>query len=114
MNHEMNLKEVYFDKIKSGEKTYEIRLNDEKRKLIKIGDIIVFKRQPEFKESIKTVVKDLFYFNSFTEMINSLPIEKVGFKGKTLKEIVDIYHQIYSEENEKKYGVLAIKIEVVH
>ena len=47
-------------------------------------------------------------------MINSLPIEKVGFKGKTLKEIVDIYHQIYSEENEKKYGVLAIKIEVVH
>ena len=24
-------------------------------------------------------------------MINSLPIEKVGFKGKPLKEIIDIY-----------------------
>ena len=114
MNHEMNLKEIYFDKIKSGEKIYEIRLNDEKRKLVKVGDIIVFKRQPEFKETIKTVVKDLIYFNSFTEMINSLPIEKVGFKGKPLEEIIDIYHQIYSEENEKKYGVLSIKIEVIN
>lgn len=47
MNYEMKLRAIYFDKIKSGEKIYEIRLNDERRKDLKVGDTIVFKKEPE-------------------------------------------------------------------
>lgn len=43
MKHEMKIREVYFNKIKSGEKIYEIRLNDEKRRLIDVGDVLVLK-----------------------------------------------------------------------
>ncbi len=39
---EMHLADEPFEKIKSGEKTVEIRLYDEKRKAIKIGNGIVF------------------------------------------------------------------------
>lgn len=113
MIHEMNLRSIYFDKIKVGEKIYEIRLNDEKRKLIDVGDVIVFKREPEKTETLKTVVKDLIYFDSFIEMSTTLPLEKVGFENKPLEEVVKIYHQFYSEEQEQKYGVLAIKVEVI-
>ena len=99
MVHEMKLRAIYFDKIKAGEKIYEIRLNDEKRKLIDVGDVIVFKKEPELNEVLKAVVKDLIYFNSFNEMSTTLPLEKVGFENKPLDEVVAIYHQFYSEED---------------
>ena len=42
MTHEMKLRREPFDMIKSGAKTYELRLYDQKRALIKVGDTIVF------------------------------------------------------------------------
>ena len=113
MIHEMKLREIYFNKIKNGEKIYEIRLNDEKRKLINVGDVIIFKKEPELEESIQTFVEDLIYFKSFSEMINTLPLSKVGFDNETKQEVEDIYHQFYSNDDEYKYGVLAIKIKTL-
>jgi ASC-1-like (ASCH) protein len=42
MKHEMKLNVEPFNKIKSGKKTIELRLNDEKRQLVKIKDLIEF------------------------------------------------------------------------
>lgn len=42
MNHKMSLRNKPFNNIKSGTKTIELRLYDEKRKLISVGDIITF------------------------------------------------------------------------
>ena len=42
MTHEMKLQPKYFDYILNGTKRIEIRLNDEKRKKIKLGDKIKF------------------------------------------------------------------------
>ena len=112
MTHEMKLKVIYFDKIKSGEKIYEVRLNDEKRKLINVGDFILFKREPELREEIKAQVKDLIYFKSFNELVGSLPLSKVGFDKYIKSAVVDIYRQFYNEQDENKYGVVAIKIEI--
>lgn len=113
MVHELKLRSVYFDLIKNGVKIYEGRLNDEKRQQIDVGDIITFKREPELKDAFNAEVKDLIYFNSFEEMANTLPLDKVGFEKETPDEVVGIYHQFYSLENEKKYGVVAIKVEVL-
>ena len=41
--HNMKLMTKYFDYIKFGSKRIELRLNDEKRKNIKIGDEIILK-----------------------------------------------------------------------
>ena len=109
----MKLREIYFNKIKCGEKIYEIRLNDEKRKLIDVGDVVIFKKEPELTETIQTIVEDLIYFKSFNEMINTLPPVKVGFDTETKQEIEDIYHQFYSDEDEAKFGVLAIKFKTL-
>ena len=43
--HEMNLQPKYFDFIKDGTKRIELRLYDEKRQQIKIGDLIEFSSQ---------------------------------------------------------------------
>ena len=42
MNHKMKLQPKYYDFILNGTKRIEIRLNDEKRKTIKVGDTITF------------------------------------------------------------------------
>ena len=42
MIHNMNLNNEPFELIKSGSKTIELRLNDEKRRLLNVGDEILF------------------------------------------------------------------------
>ena len=113
MIHEMKLREEYFDKIKQGQKIYEIRLNDEKRRLISIGDVILFNKLPNLTEKLQVLVEDLLHFKSFKEMAHSLPLQEVGFENLSKDEVEKIYHKFYSLEDEKKYGVLAIKIKLV-
>ena len=113
MVHKMKLRKIYYDMIKNGTKIYEGRLNDEKRQLIDVGDIITFQKEPELNESFDAIVKDLIYFDSFEEMVNTLPLEKIGFKTKTTQEVIEIYHQFYSIEDENRYGVVAIKVEIL-
>lgn len=112
MTHEIKVKEKYFNKIKSGEKIYEVRLLDEKRKLFKTGDIIKINKEPLMDEFLNAKVVDLIKFKSFEEMANKLLVKEIGFDGCRKEEIVNEYHKFYSIEQEKKYGVVAIKLEV--
>ena len=111
MEHSFNLKQVYFDLIKQKIKIYEIRLYDEKRKLLSVGDQLNFIAS-ESGETIKTTITELIFFSSFKEMIKSLNSKDIGFENKTDEEIFSTYRQFYSSEQEQKYGVLAIKVEV--
>ena len=111
MNHVMKLRPTYFDMIAGGTKIYEIRLNDEKRQLVQVGDIITFQREPELEQTYTTIVTELLHFGTFNQMASKLPLVKVGFANMSPAEVVEIYHQFYTPENEQKYGVLAIKVE---
>ena len=108
----MNLQSVYFEKIKNGTKIFEIRLNDEKRQKIKVGDCIIFVNQANKNQTIEVVVEDMLHFVSFKQMASSLPLNQVGFDGLSVSEVEKIYHEFYSTENEKHYGVLAIKVKL--
>lgn len=111
--HKLNLNPIYYDLIKSGEKTLEGRLNDEKRKDFNIGDKITFYKEPERKESIQAIIIDKYLFNNFDEMANSLDKSQLGFANKTKKEMVGVYRNIYTLEDEKTYGVVIFKIKVI-
>lgn len=106
----MSLQEKYFNLIKTGEKVYEIRLNDEKRQKLDVGDVVRFVSDNNAKQHIDLVVKDLIYFDSFSEMLKTLPLKKLGFANETESEVHKIYRQFYPEELEQKYKILAIKI----
>ena len=79
--YKMKLQAKYFDFIKNGTKRIEIRLNDPKRQLIKIGDIIEFTKLPELKDSFKVEVIDLLHYNSFKDLINDFDIELLANKN---------------------------------
>ena len=53
--HEMNLQPKYFDFIKDGTKRIELRLYDEKRRSIQLGDIIEFAKSDDEKFKAEVV-----------------------------------------------------------
>lgn len=108
----MKLRAVYFEKIKSGQKVYEIRLNDEKRQLLKVGEVIIFRKEENLEQTLRVRVVDLIYFESFEAMVGTLGTREIGGDDSTVGEVVGAYHGFYSVENERKFGVIAIKLEV--
>ena len=112
-NHEMKLQPEYFDFILHGTKRIEIRLNDEKRQLIQIGDTIEFKKNPELKETFKTKVIGLLRYNSFEDMFKDFDISVLADKSMTKEELIHALEQFYTKEEQNKYGVLGIQIELI-
>lgn len=111
--HKLKLYSKYFNLIKSGKKVLECRLNDEKRQKINICDTLEFTNAENEQEKITAKVVDIYKFKSFKEMATTLNANALGFDDLTETEIISIYHNIYSEENELKYGVIAFKIELI-
>ena len=110
----MHLDKEPFEKIKAGKKTMEIRLYDDKRRKIRPGDEILFLKLPENKESIKTKVIEIFVFDSFAKMFEKTRPEPFGHdKSLTVEQRVNMQRSHYSEEEEKRYGIVVIKIEPV-
>ena len=109
----MNLQGDHFDSIKSGNKIYEIRLNDEKREKIQIGDKILFRKLPDLFDGVVVRVVDKKYYKSFFAMASILPHKEIGFEDKSVDEVVDAMYKFYTKEEELKLGVVALKLEVL-
>jgi ASC-1-like (ASCH) protein len=106
----MKLNPGPFEKITNGNKVIEIRLNDEKRKLLKIGDEIEFQIMNDETKKILTKIIDLSVFPSFKEMFSAFPPQEYGSLSQD--EYTKMY-DIYLPEKEKEFGVLAIRIQFI-
>ena len=111
--HEMKLQSEYFNYILNGTKRVEIRLYDEKRKKIKIGDAIRFYKEPDLKESFETIVTDLLRFESFNDMVSNLSMEVLADKNMPKEELINALEVFYTKEKQEKLGVLCIKFELL-
>ncbi len=104
----MKLNPSPFEKIKSGEKTVEIRLYDEKRQLLKVGDALQF-IQTQSGETLDVEIVGLRSFPSFQELYQRFDKIAIGYNAEDVAKPEDMY-AYYSKEDEKRYGVLAIMI----
>ena len=110
VDHKMKLDHQPFQMIQSGQKTIELRLNDEKRQKIKVGDRIEF-TDNFTDEKLLAVVKQLHQFDSFEALYSALPLTKCGYSldGLTNASPNDM-ERFYSREQQAKYGVVGIEI----
>lgn len=111
MTHKMKLKPSPFSMIASGQKTVELRLYDEKRKLIKVGDTLMFNNVSREEEVLFCRVKALHLFESFKELYASLPMTKCGYTENDNPDYRDM-EEYYSPEEQRCYGVVGIEIEL--
>lgn len=113
MEHILKLQPKYFDYINNGTKRIELRLYDEKRQKINIGDTIVFQKEPELEVTIKVKVIGLLRYDSFENLFEDFDISVMADKSMTKKELLDVLEEFYTPEKQKKYGVLGIRIEKI-
>lgn len=110
--HHFTLIKKYFDFIKYGTKRIELRLNDEKRQKIKIGDIIIFSEKDNAKNQIETKVINLFKYRTFNEILDRFDPEILADKTFSKQDILESLERFYTKEDQLKYGVMGIQIEL--
>ena len=108
--HHMKLHSAPFEMIKSGKKTIELRLFDEKRSQIKVGDKILFTNTTTGETLTRTVL-NLHCFDSFEALYQSLPLLQCGYTAEDVDTArpsdMEAY---YSVEEQRKYGVVGIEL----
>lgn len=110
----MKLYEKHFNNIKNKTKKIEVRLFDEKRRKLKVGDIISFVKLPGPDEKISVKVKGLSIFGSFHSLYSTFDAELFAHpKDITVEGQIERKRVIYSEEDEKRHGVLGIHLEFI-
>lgn len=111
--HSMNLTPSPLKMIRSGAKTIELRLYDEKRQAISIGDTITFVNTENAADTLDVTVEDLFIFSSFDELYRELPLLECGYTEENVDTASsEDMEEYYSKEKQAMYGVLGIKISV--
>jgi len=114
MNHAMKLTSDSFERIIKGKKVIEVRLFDNKRKQIKIRDTITFLELPNLKNFVKTQVIGLSRFNDFRTLFSIFRTSPFGHpKNMLVDEQIAGMREVYSKEDEKRFGVLGIHIKLI-
>ena len=108
MTFEMKLFARSFELIKTKRKTIEMRLNDEKRKKLKVDDVICFENV-DTKEKLYCRVVKLYHFDNFEELYKALPKKALGYQEDEEADPSDML-KYYSSEQIDACGVLGIEV----
>ncbi|MGN1000321.1 MAG: ASCH domain-containing protein [Bacilli bacterium] len=111
MIHKMKLRNTPFLRIKEGSKTIEMRLYDEKRKMINKNDLIEF-TNIDTSEVLTVNVLDIHIFNNFEELYRAFNKQSIGYRDEEVASFSDM-NTYYCNEDIKKYGVVGIEIELI-
>ena len=108
----MKLYEENFEELKSGKKKREYRLNDEKRKAIKIGDTIRFSKLPKKEEEIVTEVTKIETFDHWYDCYAKYFEEDFKDRYENVEAVVQDTYQggYYTEEESEKNGCIVFTI----
>lgn len=107
----MKVQTKYYNLLKSGKKVVELRLFDEKRQQIKIGDEIVFSNLSDTNDSFIAQVINLYRAESFDKLCQIITPAQAGFTSK--EELITVLQEFYTPDSQQKYGVLGIEIQKI-
>lgn len=109
--HTLNVKDKYYNMLKSGTKVIELRLFDDKRKKIKVGDIIEFTNVSDAKDKFLAKVVKLHQANDFADLCRKIDCCLAGFD--TNDKLIEVLEEFYSLERQKELGVVGIEIQKI-
>ena len=109
--YELHLNDIPFEQIREGKKTLEARVFDEKRRHLKVGDIITFIARSNEQNTFQAKIVALHQFPTFLEMFQTLPVQKFGWEKKsTAEQAARDMHTYYSTDEEEKDGVVGMEL----
>ena len=108
MLHAMNLQRSPFLSIKSGRKRIEMRLYDDKRKMVKVGDMVEF-TDVTTQEKLVCEVINLHIYPTFDELYQNHDKISIGYMENETADPKDMF-AYYPQEEINKYGVVGIEV----
>lgn len=109
MEHTMHLYDRPFRMVAHGYKTIDLRINDEKRQSVSIGDLITFYNlDSENEEQISVVVIGLITFGTFKDLYREVNLLKCGYTAGNVEFASPKDMVYYNTDEERKYGVVGI------
>ena len=110
----MKLREAPFTAIRDGQKRYELRLYDEKRKKIRVGDTIRFVHNEEGERTLLCRVTSIAHYPTFDALYAALPLFELGYREEEIEAASPQDMECYYEKEEiATYGVIAIGLALV-
>ena len=110
--HEMGLQYPYMAAIAEGRKTYELRLLDEKRQAVSIGDLIRFECVEG--KALYCRVTDKLIYPDFTALFAALGTEQTCAEALRVQDAADSMASIYPPERQAQYAAVAIAVRPVN
>ena len=107
----MKVQTKYYQLLKKGVKTIELRLWDEKRQLIQVGDSITFSDLSDPNDTFVAQVVALHRAPSFNQLCDIISPKQAGFTTK--EELMDCLQEFYTIDAQQKYGVVGIEIKKI-
>ena len=105
--------EPWFYFLECGQKKVEGRLDKGRWNLLKTGDLVIFKNNDFLERRFTAKIVEKRKYNSFREYLekekNNNPLPCM----KTIEHQLSVYYKYFTHDDEKKYGVIAIEIEVL-
>jgi len=113
MSNKKHLSQPWFDYIKSGEKTIEGRLNKDFWSNINIDDIIIwYNDDNNCYNSFKTRIIKKNIYKSFSDYLENEDLNKCLPNINNINDGLNIYYQYYNKDDENKYGIVALYLEL--
>ncbi len=108
-----NLSEPWFTLISLGLKTVEGRKNKGRFKEMKVGDIIEWTNEDFAPRSVLTRVTGKAQYATFAEYLETEGLDKCLPGMPDLSRGLSVYFKYFTKEDEKEFGVVAIRLELV-
>lgn len=118
-HYELSLKEPYFSLIKNGLKTFELVPKHGIFNTIKNNDIIIWTADNNEKvKKCKTLITDVKYYNTISDVITTEFSDLPSLLGIPLKPLVEdnlskLFKQWYDSNNKNPAGMLMIYMKVI-
>lgn len=107
----MKLQPRPFEAIKNGTKTIEMRLWDEKRKHITVGDTVEFVNMTDPKQIVLTKVVGVHVYPTFKELYRDYRKEELGYASDEVADPKDM-EEYYPLSEQEKHCVVGLEVRV--
>lgn len=113
MKHLMNIEHIYFELVRSSQKKHEYRLYTEKRRKIRVNDVIILIDNDDQNNLLEVKVMDIKIYRDWPSAL--IDNYQIDFKGlyNSLDECVEACQKFYDSKDIKRYGIVVYEIEKI-
>ncbi len=104
------LSDPYFELMRAGRKSWEIRLKAKEWAKIKPKDALLLFHRGGKGEFLVVEVLERREYTSIREALEDIGFQNAIPQAKSIEEALAEYRRFYSKEKERRYGVMALRV----